>query len=146
MSWQTRANRVLGRATGFQLTRARRGPTLPPATHAVGTARASMFFDQYPRFYETSEIQISPVQMNVRYEAIIAQHRDADPYVVDGRMLVGRPSLAATATMLEAYGYTIDRLADWRAIPRDNHTDRTVRVYAEGRRVTIRAVRTDRSI
>ncbi|HWM19358.1 MAG TPA: class I SAM-dependent methyltransferase, partial [Ilumatobacteraceae bacterium] len=238
-----------------------------------GTAKASMFFDRYPRFYETSDIQTSRVQMNLRHEAIIAQHRDAfagarvidiashdgrwsfaaleagaadvlgiegreslvadayvnlaqygadesryrfiagdvftvmagealqadvvmclgflyhttrynellhhirstgariliidteivqgiepfvslrtenverqgnavlDPYAVDGRMLVGRPSLPATATMLEAYGYAIDRLSDWRAILRDNDTDRTVRVYAEGRRVTVRAVR-----
>jgi hypothetical protein len=119
-----------------------------------------MFFQRFPRFYETSEIQASldrgrsthlrhldrardrtagePPHGNVERQGNAAR----DPYAVTGRMLVGRPTLAGMSKMLDAFGYTIDRLSDWRAILRDNQADRTVRVYAEGRRVTLWALRT----
>jgi hypothetical protein len=49
-------------------------PRRPP-----GTARASMFFDEYPRFYETSETSGSSDRLNLRYEAIIGENADVFP-------------------------------------------------------------------
>jgi hypothetical protein len=42
---------------------------------ARGT-RASMFFDAFPRFYETSQTSAAQGRLNLRYEAIFAQNAD----------------------------------------------------------------------
>lgn len=58
-----------------------------------------MFFDDYPRFYETSETLPSRARLNLRYEAIIAENLD----ILDGARVLdiashdGRWSLAALA-------------------------------------------------
>jgi hypothetical protein len=43
---------------------------------APGTRRASMFFDDYPAFYETSQTTPQPSRLNLRYEAIIGENQD----------------------------------------------------------------------
>jgi hypothetical protein len=94
MSWKRTINRCLSTWTGFEIRRARRaapsrpsaprrrpdgaprrGP-LPPARLAPGTAVSSRFFDRHPRFFETSSTSTAPDRLNLRYEAIISQHRD----------------------------------------------------------------------
>lgn len=56
-----------------------------------------MFFDEYPRFYDTSETRGSPTRLNLRYEAIIAENDDVFPgaQVVDIASHDGRWSFAA---------------------------------------------------
>lgn len=67
-------------------------PRSPP-----GTARASTFFDRFPRFYETSNTSPQPGRLNLRHEAIFAENAD----VFDGARVLdiashdGRWSLAA---------------------------------------------------
>src|SRR5579875_2853507 len=58
----------------------------------------------------------------------------------EGHVLSGRPNLAAIATMLDSYGYRIDRLSDWPGLLRDNpHLD-GCGDYARHSRVTVRCV------
>ena len=65
----------------------------PPSSAASG----SNFFDEYPRFYETSQTAAIRDRLNLRYEAIFAENRD----VFDGARVLdlashdGRWSLAA---------------------------------------------------
>src|SRR4249919_1385884 len=77
-------------------------PRPPPlqARSAPGSRKASMFFDDYPRFAETSRTAASMDRLNLRYEAIFAENRD----ILDGARVLdiashdGRWSLAALAT------------------------------------------------
>lgn len=59
-----------------------------------------MFFDSHPRFYETSETSPFRGRLNLRYEAIFAEHRRifADARVLDIASHDGRWSLAALKT------------------------------------------------
>jgi hypothetical protein len=59
-----------------------------------------MFFDGFPRFYETSETGVSRGRLNLRYEAIFAENRDvfAGARVIDIASHDGRWSLAALRT------------------------------------------------
>jgi predicted nicotinamide N-methyase len=59
-----------------------------------------MFFDNYPRFYETSLTSPFRGRLNLRYEAIFAENRDllADARVLDIASHDGRWSLAALET------------------------------------------------
>lgn len=70
----------------------------PRATSAPGSRVVTEgFFDQYPRFYETSETFASPSRLKLRHEAIIGENRD----VFEGRRVLdiashdGRWSFAA---------------------------------------------------
>jgi hypothetical protein len=56
-----------------------------------------MFFDEYPRFYETSETGGSSDRLNLRYEAIIGENADVfpDAQVMDIASHDGRWSFAA---------------------------------------------------
>jgi predicted nicotinamide N-methyase len=96
-----------------------------------GSRTASMFFDSYPRFFETSETTATKGRLNLRYEAIFAENRDVFPgaTVLDIGSHDGRWSLAALAcgaksvigiearpdlvehsnTTLAQYGYGADR-------------------------------------
>jgi len=60
-------------------------------------APASMFFDGYPRFYETTQTAASAGRLNLRYEAIFTQNADVfkDARVLDIASHDGRWSLAA---------------------------------------------------
>jgi Methyltransferase domain len=70
-------------------------PRRPP-----GTAKASMFFDSFPRFYETSKTSPNRGRLNLRYEAIFEENSDvfADARVLDIASHDGRWSLAALKT------------------------------------------------
>ncbi len=59
-----------------------------------------MFFDEFPRFYETSETAPYRGRLNLRYEAIFAENRDifAGARVLDIASHDGRWSLAALKT------------------------------------------------
>jgi len=92
-----------------------------------------MFFDDYPRFFETSETSAFHNRLNLRYEAIFAENRDilAGARVLDIASHDGRWSLAALAcgaksvvgiearqdlvdhagANLELYGYGSDQYA-----------------------------------
>lgn len=56
-----------------------------------------MFFDAYPRFYETSQTHASAGRLNLRYEAVFTQNADVfkDARVLDIASHDGRWSLAA---------------------------------------------------
>jgi hypothetical protein len=64
----------------------------------------------------------------------------ADTYTTGPSVLVGLPNLAAIQTMLEAYGYRVERLSDWAGLLRDNPTTEDLGDYANGRRITVRCV------
>ncbi len=59
-----------------------------------------MFFDDYPRFFETSETSAYHNRLNLRYEAIFAENHDIFPgaRVLDIASHDGRWSLAALAS------------------------------------------------
>ncbi len=59
-----------------------------------------MFFDSFPRFYETSEVGATRGRLNLRYEAIFAENADvfAGARVIDIASHDGRWSLAALET------------------------------------------------
>lgn len=78
----------------------REGANLPASwftESAPGSRPASMFFDKYPRFYETSQTTATRGRLNLRYEAIFAENRDvfAGAKVLDIASHDGRWSLAA---------------------------------------------------
>jgi predicted nicotinamide N-methyase len=99
---------------------------------APGSRAASWFFEQFPRFYQTSGTGLTTARLNLRYEAIFAENRDifAGASVIDiashdgrwslaalatgARSVVGieaRPELVAAATEnLAQYGYGADRV------------------------------------
>ncbi len=66
----------------------------------AGSRSASWFFEQYPRFYQTSGTGLTAARLNLRYEAIFAENRDifAGASVIDIASHDGRWSLAALAT------------------------------------------------
>lgn len=66
----------------------------------------------------------------------------ADNYSHGPSVLVGRPNLAAIQTMLDAYGYRVERLSDWAGLLRDNPGAENCGDYTNGRRITIRCVTT----
>jgi hypothetical protein len=65
-----------------------------------GSRSASWFFEQYPRFYQTSGTGLTAARLNLRYEAIFGENRDifAGASVIDIASHDGRWSLAALAT------------------------------------------------
>lgn len=75
--------------------RARGGST--PAPAAPGVALDRGFFDDRPRFFETSHTSTQPWRLNLRHEAIFAANADAfaDARVLDIASHDGRWSLAA---------------------------------------------------
>jgi 2-polyprenyl-3-methyl-5-hydroxy-6-metoxy-1,4-benzoquinol methylase len=99
MNWGPRANRVLSRLLGLEVRKADSNPLskIPMPDFPPGTAVASMFFDKYPRFYDTSKTSSGRGRLNLRYEAMIAQNRD----VLEGKRVLdiashdGRWSFAA---------------------------------------------------
>src|SRR5688500_618718 len=73
----------------------------PAPLSAPGTRRVTTgFFDRYPRFFETSETSPQPWRLNLRYEAIFAEHADllTGASVLDIASHDGRWSLAALET------------------------------------------------
>jgi Methyltransferase domain len=73
---------------------------VPAPRRPPGAAKASMFFDAYPRFYETSSTSPFRGRLNLRYEAIFAENRDIfrGARVLDLASHDGRWSLAALKT------------------------------------------------
>lgn len=69
-----------------------------------GSRPATMFFDRYPRFYETSQTTATRGRLNLRYEAIFAENRDifAGAKVLDIASHDGRWSLAALESGAES--------------------------------------------
>lgn len=59
-----------------------------------------MFFDHYPRFFDTSTVFSGPDRLNLRYEALFAEHRDRfeGARVLDISSHDGRWTLAALRT------------------------------------------------
>jgi hypothetical protein len=68
-------------------------------TSEPGMRKASMFFDDYPRFYDTSDTAATVGRLNLRYEAIFGDNRDLfdGARVLDIASHDGRWSLAALA-------------------------------------------------
>ena len=92
MGWQARLKDVTRSIRGGGVS-----PTLLPKRRPAGSARASMFFDAYPRFYDTAKAGWGRGRLNLRYEAIIGENRDIFPgsSVLDIGCHDGRWSLAA---------------------------------------------------
>jgi predicted nicotinamide N-methyase len=65
-----------------------------------GSRSVSWFFEQYPRFYQTSGTGLTSARLNLRYEAIFGENRDifTGASVIDIASHDGRWSLAALAT------------------------------------------------
>ncbi|HET6877804.1 MAG TPA: methyltransferase domain-containing protein [Jatrophihabitans sp.] len=84
--------------------KAARASRTSASTSAPGSRKASLFFDQYPRFYETSETTATRGRLNLRYEAIFAENRELfqGARVLDIASHDGRWSLAALATGAES--------------------------------------------
>lgn len=76
-----------------------------------------MFFDDYPRFFDTSQVFAGPDRLNLRYEALFAEHpeRFQGARVLDIASHDGRWSLAALrtgaahVTGIEARSEAVDR-------------------------------------
>jgi hypothetical protein len=66
-----------------------------------------------------------------------------DAYTCGPAVLVGLPNLAAIRVMLGAYGYRVERLADWAGLLRDNPSTEDFGDYANQKRITIRCVTTN---
>ena len=98
MSWKRRVKRKL--RTGAPPARRDGTVALLVPGRPPGSARAAMFFDEYPRFYETSQTAAHRGRLNLRYEAIFAENRDifAGARVLDVASHDGRWSLAALKT------------------------------------------------
>jgi hypothetical protein len=64
----------------------------------------------------------------------------ADSYTRGPSVLVGCPNLAAIGTMLQAYGYRVERLSDWAGLLRDNPGTDNCGDYANRKRITARCV------
>jgi Methyltransferase domain len=71
-------------------------PLSPPGSRRVTAG----FFDRHPRFFETSDTSAQPWRLNLRYEAIFADHADLlkGARVLDIASHDGRWSLAALET------------------------------------------------
>jgi hypothetical protein len=95
MESKTLVNRFLSRSVGYQLRRA--APLLVRSSSEPGSRRATMFFDEFPRFYTTSVTTPYRGRLNLRYEAIFAENADvfAGARVLDIASHDGRWSLAA---------------------------------------------------
>jgi 16S rRNA G966 N2-methylase RsmD len=65
----------------------------------------------------------------------------ADIYTHEASVLVGRPNLEAIKTMLDAYGYRVERLSDWAGLLSDNPGAENCGDYANGKRITVRCVK-----
>jgi hypothetical protein len=94
-----------------------------------------MFFDAFPRFYETSETHDPYGRINLRYEAIFAQNADVfqNARVLDIASHDGRWSLAALCTgATEVIG--IEAREELVEAARDN-----LALYAPGKRYDFRA-------
>lgn len=62
----------------------------------------------------------------------------ADAYTDGASVLVGCPNLLAIRTMLEAYGFRVERLSDWPGLLRDNPGADNCVDYEHSKRVTVR--------
>jgi hypothetical protein len=95
-----RRRRVKRATLALRIRWANRGRRGPVPRRPRGIARASLFFDAYPRFYETSRTGQSRGRLNLRYEAIFGENRDLfkGARVLDIASHDGRWSLAALKT------------------------------------------------
>ncbi len=73
---------------------------LKPRAPAGSRRLTSSFFERFPAFFSTSETSTQPWRLNLRYEAMFAEHRDAleGSSVLDIASHDGRWSLAALET------------------------------------------------
>ncbi len=73
---------------------------LTPRAPAGSRRLTSSFFERFPAFFDTSETSTQPWRLNLRYEAMFAEHRDAleGSSVLDIASHDGRWSLAALET------------------------------------------------
>jgi hypothetical protein len=89
-----------------------------------------------------SPFMMGPVpNVNVITEDADDQGRAAaDTFTHGASVLVGRPNLLAIQTMLEAYGYRLERLSNWAGLLSDNPGTENCGDYANGKRITARCV------
>jgi hypothetical protein len=89
-----------GEATRERMTDVFRGARTPKSASVPGSRKSSMFFKDYPRFYETSHTSPYRGRLNLRYDAIFGENRDIfqGARVLDIASHDGRWSLAALAS------------------------------------------------
>jgi Methyltransferase domain len=94
-----RLRRALGRGAPAKPQRDATPSVLVPR-RPVGSARARMFFDDFPRFYETSDTGADRGRLNLRYEAIFGDREETlqGARVIDIASHDGRWSFAALKT------------------------------------------------
>lgn len=63
-------------------------------------------------------------------------HATGGPLAVDGRMLVGRPSVPGLRFLLQSYGFDVVKMFDWAGLLADRPDAKSVSTYARGQRVT----------
>jgi hypothetical protein len=91
---------------------------------------------------------VSPAMMDSRLAAVLVKKENAvresnavtDDYSHGDKVLVGLPNLNAIRTMVQAYGFEVERLSDWDGLLRDNPELEGVSDYARHIRVTLRCV------
>jgi predicted nicotinamide N-methyase len=66
------------------------------------------------------------------------QNAVPDKYSHGGKVLSGKPNMAALKVMLKAYGFPVTKIADWGSLLRDNPKTEAIGVYARGERTTVR--------
>ena len=64
----------------------------------------------------------------------------ADDFTFGTSVLTGRPNLAAIRSMLDCYGYRVERFSDWAGLLRDNPQLEHPLKYAKQQRSTLRCV------
>lgn len=80
----------------------------------------------------------SVIRLRVEH-AVLQSNSIADDFSHEGRVLTGRPTLKGLEVMVDAYGFELERYADWAGLLRDNtESARHYGAYASGARVTAR--------
>lgn len=90
----------------------------------------------------------SPAMMDRKYATVAVKQERAsresnavtDDYSHGNKVLVGQPNLRAIRTMLQAYGFELERISDWDGLLRDNPDLEGVSDYARRIRLTVRCI------
>lgn len=88
-----------------------------------------------------TEVATDPRAMiQIRTESVAPQRNAvADAYSCRGRVLSGKPTMAGLETILDAYGFGLERFSDWAGLTRDNPGNaHEYKNYTSGSRVTAR--------
>ena len=93
-----------------------------------------------PRYFlvDTAVIDHDEAMVKIRAEDVSKQSSGLDhTFTRAGRLVTGRPSVAALEILLETHGFTVTKRFDWQEfLDRDHPDAKVVDRYRDGRRVT----------